>query len=136
MDPQIFIERILETANLTDNLEDAEADQLLRWGVAQIPALLDGVADEETAGERVSALMAFMRHINRTLGDRSNLTLAELAAALEKLAGRYRRAFDTARSRSPEEYLAAARQLQEISPQEAVAFLIALAAPHDAGAIP
>ncbi len=88
MDKERFTERILETENLTDELEDADANWLLDWGIARLDAVLLGVKDEETAGNRVNALMAVMRKINRITGSytsQSPQALAEDLAALHDL---------------------------------------------------
>ncbi len=88
MDKERFKERILETENLTDELEDADANWLLDWGTARLDTVLRGVKDEETAGNRVNALMAVMRKINRITGSyagQSPEALAEDLAALRDL---------------------------------------------------
>jgi hypothetical protein len=40
MDKTIFKDRILETKNLTDELEDADADWLLNWGINVLDQVL------------------------------------------------------------------------------------------------
>ncbi len=88
MDKERYTERILETENLTDELEDADANWLLDWGTARLDTVLQGVKDEETAGNRVNALMAVMRKINRITGgyaSQSPQALAEDLAALRDL---------------------------------------------------
>jgi hypothetical protein len=88
MDKERFTERILETENLTDELDDADANQLLDWGIARLDTVLQGVKDEETAGNRVNSLMAVMRKINRITGSyarQSPQALAEDLATLRDL---------------------------------------------------
>ena len=85
---QPFIDRILETENLTDELEDAEANTLINWGIAQLDRALQGVDDPEDAGKRVNDLMAVMRKINRILSSytrKSPQALAKDIATLRKL---------------------------------------------------
>ena len=67
MDTQPFKERMLEIENLTDELEDSEANWLLNWGAAQLDWVLHGVKDQETAGQKANALYAVMRKINRMM---------------------------------------------------------------------
>lgn len=64
MDLEKAKERILETENLTDNLEDDAANWLIDWGIAQLPALL-AEGDEEAQAAKVHALMETMRQLNR-----------------------------------------------------------------------
>ncbi len=40
MDRQILIDRLLESENLTDNLEDEDANVLIKWGIAQLDHLI------------------------------------------------------------------------------------------------
>ena len=93
MEKRRFVERILETENLTDQLEDAEANLLLEWGTAQLDGILQGIEDEEAAGARVNALMAVMRKINRILGSREDTAAEDLEADLLALSGLLTSAF-------------------------------------------
>jgi hypothetical protein len=93
MDKTQFVERILETENLTDELEDAEANLLLDWGAAQLDRILQGMVDEESAGLQVNALMAVMRKINRILGSREGASPKYLEADLMALSGLVSSAF-------------------------------------------
>jgi hypothetical protein len=72
MDKKIFIERLVETENLTDELDDQDAKWLLDWGVRHLDDTLLGVTDEDTATHRITALMAIMRHTNHLVGNRRN----------------------------------------------------------------
>ncbi len=85
MEKERFIERILETENLTSELEDPEANWLLNWGIQQLDQVLVSVEDEETAGDRVNALMAVMRKINRIAGSYTGADPANLASDLAEL---------------------------------------------------
>src|SRR5450631_495885 len=68
MDPQRAKERILENENLTDNLDDEAADWLLNWGIGHLNGLVGSIQDEDSAGEKINALMAVMRQLNRIGG--------------------------------------------------------------------
>jgi hypothetical protein len=96
MDKQLFIDRILETENLTDELEDADANWLLAWGTGQLDAVLGGVEDETAAGDRVNALMAVMRVINRIAGKYGDLPEDRLMEKLTELNGLYNQVFHPA----------------------------------------
>ena len=82
MEPERYIERILETENLTDELEDKEAQLLLDWGLAELGPLLAKIEDPEIAGGKVNQLMAVMRKINRILGALEGRPSDALAADL------------------------------------------------------
>jgi hypothetical protein len=51
MDRQTASERITETENLTDGLEDDDANWLLDWGIARVDRLLAGITDEDADTE-------------------------------------------------------------------------------------
>ncbi len=85
MDKERFTERILETENLTDELEDTDANWLLDWGITRLDLVLKGAKDDETAGSRVNALMAVMRKINRITGSYSGQSPQMLAGDLSAL---------------------------------------------------
>ncbi len=79
MDQQVFIDKILETENLTDNLEDKPADALLKWGTAQVGKLIQGVDDDEAAGAKVNDLMHVMRGLNSLAGNPADVTHEKVA---------------------------------------------------------
>ena len=111
MDKQIFIDRILETENLTDQLEDADANWLLNWGISRLDQLVSNLEDEEQAGEKVNSLMAVMRKINRIAGWRQEKDVEELAVDLSGLSGQFINAFDMEQEPSEEACRSAAKQL-------------------------
>ena len=69
IDQQPFVDRMLESENLTDELEDEDADWLLNWGIGQIGEAIKGAANMDAASEKVNALMQFMRLLNRLGGN-------------------------------------------------------------------
>ena len=89
IDLKILTDRMLETENLTDNLEDDDAKYLLDWGVSQIPIITSEMVDMEHASERVMLLMRAMRTLNRIAGNWPDLEPAYLAELLENYAGAY-----------------------------------------------
>ena len=90
MDRQLYVDRLLESENLTDNLEDKEANDLLTWGIAHIDGLINGAASADEAGEKVNRLMAVMRGLNSLAGDPHRMTadaLLDLLDRYKQLAG-------------------------------------------------
>jgi hypothetical protein len=85
MDKKLFIERMLESENLTDELEDRDANWLLDWGIGNLDALLSGINDPESAGLKVNHLMALMRKINRIAGGYAKKSTEDLAEELKAL---------------------------------------------------
>jgi hypothetical protein len=123
MEKERFIERILETENLTDELEDSDANWLLEWGTGQLDRVLQGATDEDTAGGKVNALMAVMRKINRILGSRERKAPQDLVADLEALTGLHAAAFGEARQPTPADYTAAAIELPKFPSRQALELL-------------
>ena len=124
MDPQIFVERILENENLTGDLEDGPAAQLLKWGTGQVAALVRDLQDEEAAGAKVNALMALIRQVNRTAGNSAGAAAEDLVGELERLLDRHAQALGGARPAEAAEMQAAAAALAALTPDQAVAFLL------------
>jgi len=86
MDRQLLIDKILETENLTDALEDDDANTLLDWGIAQVDALIKGDTDEEIAGDKINSLMHLMRGLNQIAGDPSRTSHASIVDLTDRLA--------------------------------------------------
>lgn len=127
MDKERFTERILETENLTDELEDADANWLLDWGVNKLDTVLQNSPDDETSGSRVNALMAVMRKINRIVGGYADKSPASLAEDLSSLRDLFATAFETAGvpvlEKTPTENDAAAKSLSALTPRQVLEFL-------------
>jgi hypothetical protein len=125
MEKSLYVERMLGTENLTDELEDLQADWLLNWGVTRLDrALLLAAADDtESAGIQVNALMAVMRKINRITGARRSADPEALAADFAALNRLFNAAFGGDREVTLEECRAAAGQVAALSAQGAVEFL-------------
>jgi hypothetical protein len=125
MNTECFVERILETENLTDELEDAEAQRLLDWGIARLEPLLQGIEDAEIAGGKVNALMALMRKLNRLAGSAVNGDLQALEGELVRLDELNRALYPDA---APLDLLACqqgALKLSVLEPGPALDFLLA-----------
>jgi hypothetical protein len=133
MEEQSAIDRILETENLTDNLEDQEANWLLDWGIKRLPGLISGIADDEAAGTKVNELMAVMRQVNRIIGGRDSISADELAGAIQMLADKYASAFGAVRETSLDDHTSLSAQIVEKPALEAMQVLLEWMAPASRG---
>jgi hypothetical protein len=136
MDEKVFIERILETENLTDELVDEEANWLLNWGVGQVKGLIQDIEDVDVAGAKVNALMAVMRRVNRIVGQRDALSVADLTVELGTLVKVYTRAFGHSRRAGVVARTAAANRLLPMTSGQALQFLIEWLAPNESNKKP
>jgi len=119
-DPQNFIERMLGVENLTDALEDEDADYLLQWGTAQLKESLGKIDDESAAGEFTNNLMAFMRTLNQISGDLEDAQPDDL----EKLAECSQRAFGSGKDFSTDFCNNLADNIKTMTPRQAIEFLL------------
>lgn len=131
MDEQAAIDRILETENLTDGLEDEDARWLLDWGINYVPALIGKLSDEDAASAKVNQLMAVMRKINQIVADRQDATAEDLADPITGLAGAYAQAFGSARPFGSGAALDLAASLSERTARQAMQALIEAVQPVD-----
>jgi len=120
VDRQVLIDRLLESENLTDNLEDEDANVLIKWGIAQVDHLLKGINDHEAAGTKINHLMNLMRQINSIAGNPSSVSQEKLLKLLEQ----YSQTFDKAHQISEDERKAVAEKLSQMQPGEAVKYLL------------
>ena len=124
MNTERFVERILETENLTDELEDDLAQRLLDWGIARLPALLAGIEDVEAGGARVNALMALMRSINRMAPGIPGADPVRLANELGRLDELARALYPQALPREPQALLDTALALSALDRGTGFDFLL------------
>ena len=120
VDRQILIDRLLETENLTDNLEDEDAKVLIKWGVEQVDTLIDGIDNEEEAGVRINHLMQLMREINTIAGNPSTASEDKLS----KLNDSYSQTFEITHPIDTDTFTDMTEKLTEMQPGEAVKFLM------------
>ena len=132
IDPQLFIDRMLEVENLTDSLEDDDADYLINWGVAQLRENVTKSEDIDFAGEYTNDLMGFMRSLNRIMGDPDSVTTDDLV----QLAERRQKVFGPERELAPNEFQEAAAHLTGLTPQQAMDFLLQWFLPVDSPLTP
>ena len=81
---QLAAEAILDSEGLTDDLKDAAAKRLLKWGVAQAERLATQAAGDEV-DRVVGDLRRLVKRINNLVADRTSLTDDEFAAELDEL---------------------------------------------------
>lgn len=120
MDRQVLIDRLLESENLTDNLEDDDANALIKWGISQISPLVKGITDEDAAGEKVNRLMGLMRQVNSIAGNLSTVSEDKIQKLLEQ----FTQTFDKDHHVSDEERKAVAEKLSQMQTGEAVKYLL------------
>ena len=119
-DPQKFIDRLLEAENLTDYLEDEDADYLINWGVAQLREIIGKIEDITTAGECANDLMGFLRTLNQITGNLDNIRQDDLV----QLAGYRQKAFGPGQDLAPGDYLEATSRLEAMTPRQAIDYLL------------
>jgi hypothetical protein len=120
VDLQVLIDRLLESENLTDNLEDEDADALIKWGIAQIDPLIKGINDEEAAGVKMGHLMSLMRQINSIAGNPSTVSQEKILKFLEQ----YLQTFDKTHPLDEEEKKALAEKISQMNSGEIVKYLL------------
>ena len=125
IDPQIFIDRMLEVENLTDNLVDEDAEYLINWGVARLKERLGKIDELPSAGKFTNDLMGFMRLLNQIAGNLETLQPDDLV----ELGERSKKAFGPSRELAAEDYRKAAGQLKTMKPRQAIDSLIQLLIP-------
>jgi len=123
IEKKLLIERILESENLTDELQDADAQWLLDWGINQLDQVLQGVSDEDEANERVTVLMGALRKINRMAGSRDSKNLDSMAADFTALASLIAEAFGHAPDASMSGSTSGVTQLRQGTTRQALEFL-------------
>jgi hypothetical protein len=96
MDENVAISRILEVPNLTDELEDDEANLLIDWASKNVGKLIEDVPDEDAAGEKVNDLMEVMRKINRLAALRKQRTPEQIQAEVDQFGATVEKAFGAA----------------------------------------
>jgi hypothetical protein len=93
MEKDQFIEQILETENLTDELTDDDARWLTNWGIEKLSEILQDDTDLMTAGIKTQRLMAVMRKINQIAGSHSRKNFQTLADDLRDLQSLFEKVF-------------------------------------------
>jgi hypothetical protein len=113
MNLEIYKSMMLESENLTDNMEDNEAKRLLNWGIEQLPQIMF----EGDAENNVSSLMRTMRTI---IGQLPEVNIDNL----KSLAAHYSQAFGMPQAISDSDYEGAKEKLSALRADDALTFLI------------
>lgn len=138
MNEEAAIERITETENLTDSLEDNDANWLLDWGIGHLHDLIGSMKDEDAAGEKVHDLMAVMRKLNQIAADKEVKAPNDLAEDVREFTSLFAKTFGQARTAAvkDEHYVNTAGIVKQQSPREAMQTLINLVSPTASAAPP
>ena len=113
METERFVQKILDTENLTDELEDSDASWLLDWGIGQLAVVLQDETDAEAAGEKTNCLMAVMRKMNRIAGLYARKAPSDLAEDLAQLDELMAQAFPS--GEAPADFDPAVQEAREIT---------------------
>jgi hypothetical protein len=124
MDEAQAKERMFEVENLTDALDDDDANWLLDWGTKQVGPLIQGIADDDQAGEKVNQLVGVMRSVNRITGERSAASPDELADDVRELVEKYNAALGTNVSPSDEQIKALVGRIGTLSERDTMQALL------------
>jgi hypothetical protein len=124
MDKKCYIERMLEAENLTDELKDLDAKWLLEWGISQLDDLLKDAPDEDTASNKVTALMGIMRKINRLVGTRNSINPEKLGIELTELDTLFEQAFGDGCNFKPNGKTITADRLKKMSSKNILEFML------------
>lgn len=131
MDETLAIERISETENLTDGLDDDDANWLLQWGTSRVGKLIAGIADDDAAGEKVNQLMAVMRSLNAIATDRAVETPAHLGESIQTLRDQYGAAFGSVAPHSGDEIAQLSGALSTATARDAMQRLLDFMTPPE-----
>src|SRR4029077_16396034 len=121
-DKQTAIDRITENENLTDNLEDDEANWLIDWGINKATEAVVSIRDEGAAGDKLDAVMSVMRKLNQIVGSKDAKQPTALAEDIRALATMHADAFGATPTLTVPSLDDAAKQVKQKSPQEALEY--------------
>lgn len=80
------LQAIYEDPGLRDELQDAEAEKLLKWAEAELTRLDASGADDAAFDEKVSELRRLLKGMNRLVGRRDQIGAQASDDSLDKLA--------------------------------------------------
>lgn len=128
MDKATAVARITETENLTGDLEDADAQWLIDWGVAQVDVLVLPSKDDTGAGYKLNQLMAVMRVLGGIGGTYADRPTALLIGDLRGFFARYALAFGQPNRVHEADLAPLAARIVSLTPQAAMQTLLSTAA--------
>lgn len=117
------IERMYGELNLTDELRDEEAQDLLKWGENELLRQDEATPDEETFDARFKGVRSLMKDVNRLVGRRGDSTEDDLRDRLQKFAAHAAELGYTVETPRLEAFLA---QQKTLSNREAVQSMLEL----------
>jgi hypothetical protein len=117
---QLAIDRITESENLTDNLDDDSANWLINWGIESARKLIASSTDKEMADVTINRLMAVMRKLNKITANLQNVQIAELQSLTES----YQNAFGLTTKHNDDQYQVITSELQKMTPLDAIKYLL------------
>lgn len=128
VDIESVMARLYEDEGLTTDLDDSEAQQLLKWAEAQVTQMAQTQTDDAVFDEIFGVLRQFVKRVNRVVGQRAELAPEELTEQLSKLA-------DNARALNagemPAQALdASAQSLESATPSALIDILTSWVAPR------
>jgi hypothetical protein len=124
MDVQVAIDRMMEIENLTDELDDDEANALLDWGASHVAELVEHIEDEEVAGSKLQELLAVLRKVNKLSVLRKHRTPEQLQAELGHYRELVRKAFDLGESKVDDVQSAQTVEMASAMPSQPLADLV------------
>ncbi len=83
---ETVVTQLYEDESLTDELVDADAAVLLKWGEAQLPQLIAQAPTETAFEESFGSLRRYIRQVNRFVGKRDAAAPQDLQEMLARLA--------------------------------------------------
>jgi hypothetical protein len=84
IDPQLYLERLLEDESLAGDLDDAPREALMSWLIAQAEQQLQHAPDEEAAEAIVATLRRETRALAKKIAADPSLISSSLAPADRK----------------------------------------------------
>ena len=131
MNEQTVVDRITETENLTDGLEDNEANLLIDWGIQHAKKVVGGIKDDDAAGDKLNDVMAVMRQVNQIVSNRTVKSADALAQDISALTQLYTKTFGHPAKTEAADSQKTAAAIAKQSPEEAVKALTELVTPPE-----
>lgn len=128
MNKEAATERLTETENLTADLEDADANWLIDWGIGQLDPLVLSIADDDQADEKLAQLMAVMRSLGKIAAHRANRDPSLLTDDIKGFLSQYATTFGKAAPLNAIDIAFIIAKNASSTPQEAMHLLLTCAA--------
>lgn len=86
VDLKTAISYLYEDESLTGELDDAEAQTLLKWAEGRVGSLVDQFPDDEAYDSAFTPLRAMLKRVNKVVGQRNDMAPDEMVEMLGKIA--------------------------------------------------